>query len=141
MITDMAVKKDMVIKAIDMNVDAIYEEQMSLAPHRSGYLRYSLERGRRDISVSDAFDFQVVIDTPVYIRFLDMRRYGNLQIYNRVIWGRLYGDLYGRILKYMALEQGEMKMLLQNAGMGGFQSRSDQYYNGRRNLPLSEMFK
>lgn len=31
---------------------------------------------------------------PVEIRFLDMRRLGNLRIYNRQIWGILYNNTY-----------------------------------------------
>lgn len=141
MITDISVKKDMIVRALDRSVDKIYEEQLGLAPHRSGYLRDVLAGGSRDIYVSDGFDFSVNVGTPIYIRMLDMHKYGNLRIYNRVIWGRLYGDLYERILKYLALEQGEMKLMLENAGMGAYQSRSDQYYNGRRNLSYEEMFK
>lgn len=34
---------------------------------------------------------------PTYIRFLDMKRYGNYKIYNRIIWGRLYGDTFPKI--------------------------------------------
>ncbi len=29
---------------------------------------------------------------PTYIRFLDMKRHGNYQIYNRQIWGILYNE-------------------------------------------------
>lgn len=30
-------------------------------------------------------------DYPVYIRFLDMKRNGNRKIYNRPVWGHIYG--------------------------------------------------
>lgn len=36
-------------------------------------------------------------NVPLYIRFLDMKRKGNWQIYNRQIWGILYHDVRGRI--------------------------------------------
>ena len=29
---------------------------------------------------------------PTYIRFLDMKRHGNYQIYNRQVWGILYKE-------------------------------------------------
>lgn len=34
---------------------------------------------------------------PIYMRFLDMKEHGNFMIYNRQIWGILYGDTFNRM--------------------------------------------
>lgn len=58
---------------------------------RSGLLGGFLHSQRFDVSYSGA-GVAAVIDYPVYIRFLDMRRNGNMKIYNRIIWGALYRE-------------------------------------------------
>lgn len=37
------------------------------------------------------------ITYPLYLRFLDMKRLGNWEIYNRQIWGIIYGDVVKRV--------------------------------------------
>ena len=37
------------------------------------------------------------IPYPVYIRFLDMKKHGNLKIYNRQIWGVIYRETIPQI--------------------------------------------
>lgn len=63
---------------------------------RSGYLMQSLENPTvnawaGELSVHAHFDY------PIYIRFLDMKEHGNYKIYNRQIWGILYGETFRNI--------------------------------------------
>lgn len=58
---------------------------------RSGSLLDSLTNPRYLISV-DGSGVSLATSVPTYIRFLDMRRLGNYHIYNRPIWGILYGE-------------------------------------------------
>lgn len=47
--------------------------------------------------------FNLVVDYPLYIRFLDMKQKGNWRIYNRPIWGILYNNA----LKDIKFKYGE----------------------------------
>lgn len=38
-----------------------------------------------------------LLNYPIYIRFLDMKRHGNFKIYNRQIWGILYKETFQNI--------------------------------------------
>lgn len=63
---------------------------------RSGDLMEALTNPRYGVSVSRN---GVVGETslPTYIRFLDMKKHGNFQIYNRQVWGILYKETYNKI--------------------------------------------
>lgn len=58
---------------------------------RSGILLDALTNPRYGIA-SDGDGINMVTTLPTYIRFLDMKRLGNYQIYNRQIWGILYKE-------------------------------------------------
>ncbi len=57
-------------------------------------------------------------NVPLYIRFLDMKRKGNWQIYNRQIWGILYHDVRGRIRyefqDFMEQQRKQLQAALKN---------------------------
>lgn len=59
---------------------------------RSGTLMRTLESPKSSITISPDGGVEMETNLPVYIRFLDMKRNGNLGIYNRQIWGILYSD-------------------------------------------------
>lgn len=58
---------------------------------RSGALLEALTNPRYSISNGGA-GLRTETTLPTYIRFLDMKRHGNYQIYNRQIWGILYKE-------------------------------------------------
>ncbi len=58
---------------------------------RSGVLMAALTNPRYRIS-PDGSGVRTETTLPTYIRFLDMKRHGNYQIYNRQIWGILYTE-------------------------------------------------
>lgn len=58
---------------------------------RSGVLLEALTNPRYGIT-NDGEGVRTETTLPTYIRFLDMKRYGNYQIYNRQIWGILYKE-------------------------------------------------
>lgn len=57
---------------------------------RSGALMAALTNPRYRIS-PDGAGVRTETTLPTYIRFLDMKRHGNYQIYNRQVWGILEG--------------------------------------------------
>lgn len=58
---------------------------------RSGELLEALTNPRYGIT-NDGEGVRTETTLPTYIRFLDMKRHGNYQIYNRQIWGILYKE-------------------------------------------------
>ena len=64
---------------------------------RSGMIMQTLSQTPRIEQSGDGVRTELTY--PVYIRFVDMKRYGNYRIYNRPIWGTLYGDTI-KELKY-----------------------------------------
>lgn len=66
-------------------------EAGSTVKGRSGALREALENPKVNITGSQ-YNTGMVINYPIYVRFLDMKKYGNYKIYNRPIWGILYSD-------------------------------------------------
>ena len=68
----------------------------TLVQGRSGALMAALQ----DPNYSVVPDGEGVIahsNLPLYTRFLDMKKHGNYQIYNRQIYGILYHDTLGKI--------------------------------------------
>lgn len=58
---------------------------------RSGALMTALTNPRYLVS-TDSDGVRTETTVPTYIRFLDMKRNGNWQIYNRQVWGILYSE-------------------------------------------------
>ena len=58
---------------------------------RSGALMTALTNPRYLVS-TDSGGVRTETTVPTYIRFLDMKRNGNWQIYNRQVWGILYSE-------------------------------------------------
>ena len=71
--------------------ECIYSRPEDPWRQRSGMLRDFLQSQRFDMAYSGT-GVRAAIDYPVYIRFLDMKRNGNMKIYNRIIWGALYRE-------------------------------------------------
>lgn len=89
-------------------VQKIYAEQRSIAANRIYGRRATGAKPptgnlMRCLSASDAststgmLGVYSTLNYPVYIRFLDMKRNGNLKIYNRPIWGIMYKEVFSNI--------------------------------------------
>lgn len=63
----------------------------SVIKGRSGALMEALTNPRY-LLTPDGEGVRAETTLPTYIRFLDMKRHGNYQIYNRQIWGILYNE-------------------------------------------------
>lgn len=70
--------------------ERIYRTQEGMKS-RSGRLMESLTNPKYSVSTPGE-GLQAETEVPTYIRFLDMKRYGNHRIYNRQIWGILYKE-------------------------------------------------
>ncbi len=68
----------------------------TLVQGRSGALMEALQNPRYSVS-PDGEGVIARSNLPLYTRFLDMKKHGNYQIYNRQIYGILYHDTLGRI--------------------------------------------
>ena len=57
---------------------------------------------------------------PLYTRFLDMKKHGNYQIYNRQIYGILYHDTLGKIkYEYQDYVRERIKEMFELFGHSG----------------------
>lgn len=63
---------------------------------RSGALMAALQNPNYSV-VPDGEGVIARSNLPLYTRFLDMKKHGNYQIYNRQIYGILYHDTLGKI--------------------------------------------
>lgn len=68
----------------------------TLVQGRSGVLMEALQNPRYSV-IPDGEGVIARSNLPLYTRFLDMKKHGNYQIYNRQIYGILYHDTVGRI--------------------------------------------
>ena len=117
MITEL--KGDFIVKTLDRDIQHIYEAQRIIA-ERNVYVRgrnltIKKKRGKgigrytgRLLSSLSHPSYTIVKTTEgfivnssimQYMRFLDMKRKGNREIYNRQLWGILYRNTYPS-LKY-----------------------------------------
>lgn len=63
---------------------------------RTGYLMRALQSPEMKVWQRNQSN-HASLSYPMYIRFLDMKRMGNFKIYNRQIWGILYGETFPTI--------------------------------------------
>ena len=117
MITEL--KGDFIVRVLDRDISHIYEAQRIIAERNvyvrgrslavkkkkgkgigryTGRLMSSLSHPSYTI-VKTAEGFIVNSSIMQYMRFLDMKRKGNREIYNRQLWGILYRNTYPS-LKY-----------------------------------------
>ena len=85
-------------RTIERDFKTVLQRQLKIAEKRvyregnnrqTGRLRSFLSSGSILISTNPV---SVRINSPIYIRFLDMRKNGNLRIYNRQLWGMIYRE-------------------------------------------------
>lgn len=74
----------------------VYRRDGSPVQGRSGRLMAALQNPRYSLARSGE-GYEVESNIPEYMRFLDMRRHGNFQIYNRQLYGILYRETRNRI--------------------------------------------
>lgn len=102
---------------IGRGIKRVFEEQLraattnlySRAPggrnRRTGNLRRVLEEGVGSVSALGG-GAVAVASVPAYMRILDMKTHGNHKIYNRPLYGVLYGEtlhrLRARLFEYLA---------------------------------------
>jgi hypothetical protein len=119
MITDAIIKRDYIMNVLDRDIRNIYSAQQLIAERniyisgkelqqkkrkgsfigrRTGALRRSLDNPDYTISGNGAL-FNVTSNIVLHMRFLDMKKIGNRQIYNRQVWGILYNNAL-RDIKY-----------------------------------------
>ena len=63
---------------------------------RSGQLMEALQSPAFVLGASGS-GLVSVVDYPIYMRFLDMKKMGNYRIYNRPLWGILYRQTFNDI--------------------------------------------
>lgn len=83
-----------------------------LVQGRSGALMEALQNPKYSIQ-PDGEGVIAHSNLPLYTRFLDMKRHGNYQIYNRQIYGILYRETMGKIkYEYQEYARERIKEML-----------------------------
>ncbi len=121
MITDAIIKRDYIMNVLDRDIRNIYRAQNLIARRnvyvvgrqltvehrkgplirrRTGALLRSLENPDYTISGNGAL-FNVTSNIVQHMRFLDMKKKGNRQIYNRQIWGILWRNALADITSHI----------------------------------------
>ncbi len=93
-----AIREAFFRRTIERDFKSILQRQLDIAnrciyrfPDRwqTGRLRDFLASGTVTIGANP---IRIAVQYPIYIRFLDMKKNGNLRIYNRPIWGKIYNE-------------------------------------------------
>lgn len=112
---------------LDYGLRKIYENQINIATQRSSekrarakayskgageYIANTLRQRMSQIQVSGS-TAEVISQIPLVMRFVDMKNYGNWQIYNKQVWGILYHDVFSDLSqKYRSWIIFQMRMKL-----------------------------
>lgn len=112
MTSDAIIKRDWIVGVLDRDVKNIYKSMLLIAQRniyvsgkdltakrrrgrgigrRTGALEDSLANPEYSIN-SNGAQFNVTAKIVLHERFLDMKRHGNMKIYNRQVWGILYNN-------------------------------------------------
>ena len=105
MVTESLIRKKFVHETMTEGINKIFSEQQKVfSVHfnsRTGRLESFLSSHQFDRQVSDS-RYSVLIDMPAHLRFLDMqyrrqdlsRKPKRVNIYNKVVWGILYHEVF-----------------------------------------------
>jgi len=115
--SDDIIKRDWIINTLARDVRNIFKAEQLIAQRniyvsgesltakkgktasinrRTGRLMASLESPDYTIA-GNGRDFTVTSNIVLYMRFLDMKKHGNKQIYNKQVWGILYKNAFPQI--------------------------------------------
>lgn len=115
---------------LDYGIRKIYDHQLSIATQRSMERRlqarsYSVGAGEHIINTLrqrltqtqvQGSAAEVISQIPLVMRFVDMRQYGNWEIYNKQVWGMLYRDVFSDLSqKYRSWIIFQMRLKLGKA--------------------------
>ena len=99
-------KTDFFTDRIGRGIQDIFQAQLDIATKRiyqkgrerkrSGALMAALQNPNYSV-IPDGEGVIARSNLPLYTRFLDMKKHGNYQIYNRQIYGILYHDTLGKV--------------------------------------------
>jgi len=117
-------------QVLDYGIRKIYDRQLEIASQRRaerranarrnyaaageqiiGHLRQRLSQLQVQGSTAE-----VISQIPLVMRFVDMKRYGNWEIYNKQVWGMLYRDVFSDLSqKYRSYIIFQMRLQLGRA--------------------------
>ena len=93
-------KTDFFTDRIGRGIQDIFQAQLDIATKRiyqKGRERRKVQGTGEIIQGRSGALMAAHSNLPLYTRFLDMKKHGNYQIYNRQIYGILYHDTLGKI--------------------------------------------
>lgn len=117
-------------QVLDYGIRKIYDRQLDIATQRGmerrlQHRRYYVGAGEHIISTLrqrltqlqvQGSTAEVISQIPLVMRFVDMKRYGNWEIYNKQVWGMLYRDVFSDLSqKYRSYIIFQMRLQLGRA--------------------------
>lgn len=117
-------------QVLDYGIRKIYDRQLSIATQRS--MERRLNERRNYVSAGEQIisslrqrltqlqvqgsTAELISQIPLVMRFVDMKNYGNWQIYNRQVWGMLYREVFSDLSqKYRSYIIFQMRLQLGRA--------------------------
>ena len=117
-------------QVLDYGIRKIYDRQLSIATQRS--MEQRLNERRNYVSAGEQIisslrqrltqlqvkgsTAELISQIPLVMRFVDMKNYGNWQIYNRQVWGMLYREVFSDLSqKYRSYIIFQMRLQLGRA--------------------------
>ncbi|MDR0865337.1 MAG: hypothetical protein LBO74_10475 [Candidatus Symbiothrix sp.] len=113
MISDKITKQDFIIRELKHDLDNIYRTQLAIAREniyvKGASAKIQIRKGKRigirtgdllkslenpDYMIQTSGDGRFIISAGIvkHMRFIDMKKYGNREIYNKQVWGILYNN-------------------------------------------------
>lgn len=115
---------DFILQELEKGIKKTFDTQLAIANRRiynkkkrkptSGRLKQCLEDAKYKVW-SDNIGIHGHMDYPMYIRFLDMKRLGNMRIYNRPIWGIFYKETMKTVYRTFNHLFARINVKLENA--------------------------
>ena len=117
-------------QVLDYGIRKIYDRQLEIASQRTAERRVNARRNyvaageqiighlRQRLSQLQVqgSTAEVISQIPLVMRFVDMKRYGNWEIYNKQVWGMLYRDVFSDLSqKYRSYIIFQMRLQLGRA--------------------------
>jgi hypothetical protein len=104
--------------------DKVLQEQSQIASiylKKTGWLAEKLMSGIYSVVYNDD-GARLIINYPNYVRFLDLKKAASgkakkyyYPIYNRVLYGRVYGYAFGRLRGFLSMSEEELQQALRMA--------------------------
>jgi hypothetical protein len=106
MISEKIIKDKFIVDTVKRNLNELQSVQLKILAGADERIRRKFDIPAIEQSIrSNVFSFNgsngnfiISQRIPKQLRFLDMKKFGNLRIYNKKVWGYIYGEIAGELM-------------------------------------------